>query len=73
MGAKTLHTYTETVSRVGDVQLRARVVTQDGPLGFPPDLAAEGMAINARLAQGSGWHAIIDSDGTSKSHSVFDR
>ena len=71
MGAKTLHTYAETVSRVGDVQLRARVVTQDGPLGFPPDLAAEGMAVNARLSQGLGWHAIIDSDGTVEGRTVF--
>jgi uncharacterized protein (TIGR04255 family) len=71
MGAQTLHTYAETVSKVGDVQLRARVVTQAGPLAFPPDLAAEGMAIDPRLAQGTGWHAIIDSDGTVDGRAVF--
>ena len=71
MGAKTLHTYTETLSWVGDVQLRARVVMQDGPLSFPPDLAAEGMALNPRLAEGSGWHAIIDSDGMVEGRTVF--
>jgi uncharacterized protein (TIGR04255 family) len=61
--AVPVHSFAETFSRVGDVQLRSRVLIQDGGLAFPPDLTADGMEIDGRFLEYSGRHAMLDTDG----------
>jgi uncharacterized protein (TIGR04255 family) len=63
LGGKAVHSFSETFSRVSDVQLRSRVLIQDGGLAFPPDLTADGMTIDGRFLEYSGHHATLDTDG----------
>jgi uncharacterized protein (TIGR04255 family) len=63
LDGKAVHSFSETFSRVGDVQLRSRVVIQDGGLAFPPDLTSDGMKIDDRFLGYSGHHATLDTDG----------
>ncbi|WP_315761450.1 TIGR04255 family protein [Bradyrhizobium sp. SZCCHNS2005] len=63
LGGKTVHAFSETFSHLGDIQLRSRVLIQDGGLAFPPDLAADGMQIDDRFLEYSGHHATLDTDG----------
>jgi uncharacterized protein (TIGR04255 family) len=63
LGGKAVHSYYEALSRVGEVQLRSRIVIQDGGLAFPPDLTPDGMQIDGRFLEYSGHHATLDTDG----------
>jgi uncharacterized protein (TIGR04255 family) len=63
LGGKPVHSFSETFSRVGDVQLRSRVIIQEGGLAFPPDLTPDGMQIDDRFLEYSGRHATVDTDG----------
>jgi uncharacterized protein (TIGR04255 family) len=71
LGGKAVHSYSETFSHVGDVQLRSRVVIQDGGLAFPPDLTLDGMKIDDRFLGYSGHHATLDTDGFIEGRMVF--
>lgn len=71
LGGQPLHAYSETFSAFGDVRLRARVVVQEGPLAFPPDLLPQGMAVQARFAEAVGRHAILDTDGSVEGRQLF--
>jgi uncharacterized protein (TIGR04255 family) len=66
-----VHSFSETFSRVGDVQLRSRVLIQDGGLAFPPDLTADGMQIDGRFLEYSGHHATLDTDGIIEGRMAF--
>ena len=63
LGGQAIHTFFETFALFGDVKLRTRVVQQDGPLSFPPDLLPQDMVVEARFLQPAGKHAILDNDG----------
>lgn len=71
LGGQPIHSFAEAFSVVNDVRLRARVVTQDGPLGFPPDLVPHEMAVQQRFLDKSGKNAIIDTDGFVEGRSIF--
>lgn len=65
------YSFSETLSRVGDVQLRSRVLIQNSGLAFPPDLAADGMQIDGRFLEYSGQHATLDTDGFVEKRMAF--
>lgn len=71
LGGKALHSYAETVCLFDKIQLRSRVVIQEGSLAFPPDLLPLGMTIQARFAQAQGKHAILDTDGVVQGRLLF--
>jgi uncharacterized protein (TIGR04255 family) len=71
LGGNPIHSYTEAFNRLNDVQLRARVVIQEGSLAFPPDLTPQGMEPQQRFAQASGLHAILDTDGFVQGRLMF--
>ena len=54
LGGQPVHSYSEALNAVGNVMLRARVVIQNGGLGFPPDLRPQGMAVQQRFQQAQG-------------------
>lgn len=63
MNAQTQYSYSETLSAVGHVQLRARALLRDGSVGLPPDLHPLGLLILSRFTESKGRHAILDTDG----------
>ncbi len=71
LGGQPVHSYSEALNAVGDVILRARVVIQNGGLGFPPDLLPQGMAVQQRFLQAQGMHAILDTDGSVERRTPF--
>ncbi len=71
LGGRPLHSYAEAFNRLDEVQLRVRVVIQEGVLAFPPDLLPQGMAVQERFAHAEGLHAILDTDGFVEGRQVF--
>lgn len=71
LGGQPMHSYSEALNAVGNVLLRARVVIQNGGLGFPPDLVPQGMAVQQRFLQAQGMHAILDTDGAAEGRALF--
>jgi uncharacterized protein (TIGR04255 family) len=71
LGGEPVYVLTETVNRIGNVQVRSRAVVQNGPLAFPPDLQPEGMAVDNRFLERSGLHAILDTDGSVEGRLIF--
>lgn len=71
LGGTPIHSYSEAFNRVNDVQLRARVVIQEGRLAFPPDLLPQEMVLEKRFAEADGLHAILDTDGTIEGRQLF--
>lgn len=59
------HSFTESLFNVPQGKLLSRVVSQNGPIGFPPDLIVLGsdLRLDQRFAEHSGPYAIIDTDG----------
>jgi uncharacterized protein (TIGR04255 family) len=71
LGATPKHSYSESLSTVGGVTLRCRVVTQTGVLSFPPDIQPTGLKVQDRFNAQDGWHAIIDTDGSVETREAF--
>ncbi len=71
LGGKSLHSFSETFNHIGVVQLRSRVVIQEGGLSFPPDLLPEGMVLDKRFMEFSGHHALLDTDGFVEGRAAF--
>lgn len=71
LGGQPIHSYSEALNAVGNVHLRARVVIQNGGLGFPPDLVPQGMVVQPRFLQSQGMHAILDTDGSVEGRALF--
>ena len=63
VGGTPLRSFFEVLSENGGIKLLSRVITQTGPLAFPPDLMRGDMAIDPRFAAYDGLHAILDNDG----------
>ena len=49
-----------------NVNVRSRVIIQDGEVGFPPDLQPMTLRVGERFRPLRGRHAIIDTDGWSE-------
>ena len=71
LGGKTDYSFSETLSHVDDVQLRSRVMIQEGSLAFPPDLLPQGMDVEDRFMSHVGHHAILDTDGFIEKRALF--
>jgi uncharacterized protein (TIGR04255 family) len=67
-----IHSLSETRLRSADHQVIARVIIQDGAVGFPPDLVqASPPPIAERFRVSQGRHAILDTDGFFETREPF--
>lgn len=62
----------ETHIPVQGANLLSRTIIQNGPLGFPMDLAPQGLQVSQRFKEVSGVHAIIDTDASQEGREAFD-
>lgn len=62
----------ETHIQVSDANLLSRTLIQNGALGFPMDLAAQGLQVPRRFQGVNGVHAIIDTDASQEGRQQFD-
>jgi uncharacterized protein (TIGR04255 family) len=69
------HSFTETLISVPAGKLLSRVVIQQGPIGFPPDLQAHAVQVklNRRFSEYVGTYAIIDTDGFNDTRDKIDK
>lgn len=63
LGGKPVYSFTEALNEVGNAKLISRVVIQDGPLTFPPDLQPRNLIVEEKFTAYSGLCAILDNDG----------
>jgi uncharacterized protein (TIGR04255 family) len=66
-----VHAFSETLVKKDSVNVRSRVIIQEGDVGFPPDLQPMTLSIGERFKQLHGRHAIIDTDGWSELREGF--
>lgn len=66
-----VHAFSETLVKKDNVNVRSRVIIQQGEVGFPPDLQPMTLNLGERFRQLRGPHAIIDTDGWSESRDAF--
>ncbi len=71
LAGRPLHSYMEALNEVGGIKLLARVVVQDGPLAFPPDIQPNEMKVQSRFASFVGPSAILDNDGFMECRELF--
>ncbi len=72
-GSSIAHSFAETLILVDNVgQVVSRVIIQNGPLGFPPDLQPGSLTVADRFAQIKQVHAVIDTDGAFEGRDTFD-
>ena len=55
-----------------DANLVSRTIVRSGPLGFPIDLAPQGLTVPARFQMVQGLHAIIDTDASQAKRQSID-
>lgn len=65
-------TISETHIQLADANLLSRTIVQNGALGFPMDLATQGLQVPERFQKVHGVHAIIDTDASQTDRSPFD-
>lgn len=68
-----IHSFSETKLRTADINVLARVIIQDGEVGFPPDLLPNILNVAERFRVLRGRHAILDTDGAFEGRESFDR
>jgi uncharacterized protein (TIGR04255 family) len=66
-----VHSFSETLVKRDNVNVRSRVIIQDGEIGFPPDLQPLTLSVGERFRQLRGRHGVIDTDGWSESREPF--
>jgi uncharacterized protein (TIGR04255 family) len=66
-----VHSFSETNLRSDDVIIVARVILQNGEVGFPPDLLHNNLHVAERFRVLRGWHAILDIDGSFERREAF--
>jgi uncharacterized protein (TIGR04255 family) len=67
----TVHSFSETRLRSADINVVARVITQNGGVGFPPDLLPNPVRVPDRFQILQGHHAILDTDGFLERRETF--
>jgi uncharacterized protein (TIGR04255 family) len=67
-----LHSFSETRVKNSDISLVARIIVQDGKVGFPPDMQPIGLELLPRFQELYGMHAILDTDAALDSRITFD-
>ncbi len=67
-----VHSFSETRLRSSsDVNIVARVIIQNGEVGFPPDLLPNPLRVPDRFRELLGRHAILDTDGFLERREAF--
>lgn len=66
-----VHSFSETSLRSADINVVARVIIQDGQVGFPPDLLPNILRVAERFQVLRGHHAILDTDGSFEGRESF--
>jgi uncharacterized protein (TIGR04255 family) len=66
-----VHSFSETSLRSANVHVVARVIIQDGKVGFPPDLLPNNLRVPDRFSALRGRHAILDTDGFFERREAF--
>ena len=66
-----VHSFSETNLRSANVNVVARVIIQDGEVGFPPDLLPNILRVADRFRSQRGRHAILDTDGYFEGRETF--
>ena len=66
-----VHSFSETLVKRDNVNVRSRVIIQDGEIGFPPDLQPMTLNVGERFKPLRGRHGVIDTDGWSESREPF--
>lgn len=69
---RIIRSFSETQFNNQDTNLIVRVMVQDGPVGFPPDLLAGTLNVATRFQNEEGRHAILDIDGSYNTRESFD-
>lgn len=67
-----VHSFSETRLRSEAANVTARIIIQDGRIGFPPDLQPIGLELAPRFQSMVGMHAILDTDGSQERRAAFD-
>lgn len=70
-GGSSLYSFSETKLRSGEANILARVMIQDGAVGFPPDLLPQILNLAERFKVLGGRHAILDTDGAFEGRESF--
>lgn len=65
------YAFSENLASVQGINVRLRVIIQDGKIGFPPDLVPLTLRLDEGFAELQGRHAIMDTDGWSESREKF--
>jgi uncharacterized protein (TIGR04255 family) len=58
------HSFSETVFKNENVNITARAILQNGPLGVPPDLIQQTLIFQEKFTSINGKHAVLDIDGS---------
>src|SRR5262249_52404220 len=66
-----VHSFSETSLRSAHINVVARVIVQDGEVGFPPDLLPNILRVADRFRERRGRHAILDTDGYFEGREAF--
>jgi uncharacterized protein (TIGR04255 family) len=66
-----VHSFSETNLRSANINVVARVIIQDGEVGFPPDLLPNILRLAERFRVLRGRHAILDTDGSFEGREPF--
>ena len=67
-----MHAFSETLVKIGPINIVARSIVQNGQIGFPPDLQPMTLTVAQRFLDSTGLHAILDTDGSHESRASFD-
>lgn len=71
LGGRSLYSFTEALNEIENIKLLSRVIIQNGPMAFPPDIQLGNMKIPDRFMSYVGPSAILDNDGFVDGREVF--
>lgn len=71
LGGRPRYAFTEARNEIDNIKLLSRVVIQEGPLAFPPDVQPGNMRISERFTSYIGNSAILDNDGFVEGREAF--
>lgn len=71
LGGSRQYLYNEALTEVNNVKLMSRVLIQNGPLTFPPDINVMDMAVQPKFINFEGENAILDNDGFVEAREEF--
>jgi uncharacterized protein (TIGR04255 family) len=72
LAGELLHSFSETRVKDGHISIVARIIVQDGRIGFPPDMQPIGLELLPRFQELYGMHAILDTDASHDARATFD-